>query len=104
MNSLIFIFGLLIGISIFFYIYSSVKDSQEKSGKFASAKDKEVKEIVEPDNIGFRGTRSIPSGSRICPLCGSVLTKNEGLYATKIFDGSERKILIMGCKYCYKDD
>ena len=104
MSSFIFIFGLLIGISVFIYIYSAVKEGRKKVSKLVSLKDKEVKEVVEPENIGFRGIRSLPPGERICPLCGSILTKYEGLYASKIIEKSEKKILIMGCKYCYKDN
>jgi hypothetical protein len=104
MSSLIFIFGLLIGISAFLYLYSAVKEGKKKAGKLFTAKDKLIKEYVEPENIGFRGIKSLPSGQRICPLCGSILTKFEGLYAAKILENSEKKILIMGCKYCFKDE
>jgi len=96
--------GLLIGISAFIYLYSAVTDGRKKVGKLFTEKDKTVKEYIEPENIGFRGMKYLPPGSRICPLCGSILTKYEGLYATKIIDNSERKILIMGCKYCFKDE
>jgi len=104
MSTFIFIIGLLIGISAFIYLYSSIAEGKKKVSKFFSGKNKPVKEYVEPENIGFRGRRYISPGERICPLCGSVLTKYEGLYATKIIDNSEKKILIMGCKYCFKDD
>ncbi|MCL1865435.1 MAG: hypothetical protein FWF73_06445 [Spirochaetes bacterium] len=104
MSSLIFVFGLLIGIAVFFYLYSAVKDGRKKISKLITAKDKEIKEYVEPEKVGFRGIRSVPPGERICPLCGSVLTKYEGLYASKIIENSEKKILIMGCKYCFKDE
>ena len=104
MSSFIFIFGLFIGIAAFFYLRSTITEGKEKISKAFSAKDKTAKEFVEPDKIGFRGIRLLPPGNRICPLCGSILTKYEGLYATKITDNSERKILIMGCRYCYKDN
>jgi hypothetical protein len=104
MSSFIFIFGLLIGIAAFIYLYSAVTEGRKKISKLFTEKDKTEKEYIEPEKIGFRGIRSIPTGSRICPLCGSTLTKYEGLYATKIIESYEKKILIMGCKYCFKDD
>jgi 3-dehydroquinate synthase class II len=104
MTTFIFIIGLLIGISAFLYLYWIITEGRKKISKLFSEKDKAVKEYVEPENIGFRGIRSISPGERICPLCGSILTKYEGLYATKIIENSEKKILIMGCKYCFKDD
>jgi hypothetical protein len=104
MNSFIFIFGLLIGVSLFVYIYSVVTEGPKKIRELISGQEKEVKESVEPENIGFRGIRSLPPGSRICPLCGSTLTKYEGLYATNILENNEKKLLIMGCKYCFKDN
>ncbi|MCL2155702.1 MAG: hypothetical protein FWH53_08570 [Leptospirales bacterium] len=104
MSSFIFILGLFIGIAAFLYLYLAITEGRKKIGKLFTEKDKTAKEYVEPDKIGFRGIRSIPQGERVCPLCGSILTKYEGLYATKIMESSEKKILIMGCKYCFKDE
>ncbi len=108
MNIFIFILGLAIGISAFLYVLSAVSEGMKRihnpSGEQNRKNhDKSVKQNIEPDTIGFRGRFKVPPGSRICPLCGSELTKYEGLYATKIKDNSEYKILIMGCKYCFKD-
>ena len=104
MSSFIFILGLIIGIAAFLYLYSTISDGKKKIRNVLTAKDKTQKEFVEPDKLGFRGIKSLPPGDRICPLCGSILTKYEGLYATKVMDNSEKKILIMGCKYCFKDE
>ena len=104
MISFIFILGLIIGLAAFLYLYSTISEGRKKISKAFTAKDKAQKEFVEPDKLGFRGIKSLPPGDRICPLCGSVLTKYEGLYATKILENSEKKILIMGCKYCFKDE
>lgn len=108
MNIFIFIAGLAIGVSAFLYVLSAVsggmKKIQNPSGETDKKKsEKTVKQNIEPDSIGFRGRFKVPPGSRICPLCGSELTKYEGLYATRIKDNSEYKILIMGCKYCFKE-
>lgn len=103
MSALIFIVGLAIGISAFFYILSAISGGMNIIGKSGSGQNKTVKQNIEPDAIGFRGRKTIPPGTRICPLCGSELTKYEGLYASKITGKSESKIMIMGCKYCFKD-
>jgi len=104
MISFIFILGLLIGIAAFLYLYSTIKEGRKKVSKLFVTKDKLTKEYAEPEKLGFRGIKSLLPGERICPLCGSILTKYEGLYATKILENSEKKILIMGCKYCFKDE
>ena len=103
MSVFLFLTGLAIGISAFLYILSAVSDGMKKIQHPGKNNVKNVKQNIEPDSIGFRGRFKVPPGSRICPLCGSELTKYEGLYATKIKDNSEYKILIMGCKYCFKD-
>ena len=88
------------------YLYLAAAEGKKKFGKFFTETEKVInkKELVEPENVGFRNIRSISPGERICPLCGSILTKYEGLYASKTIESSERKILIMGCKYCFKDE
>ncbi len=103
MSALIFILGLAIGISAFLYIFSAISGGMNKIGKSGAGKKKIVKQNIEPETTGFRGRKTLPPGTRICPLCGSELTKYEGLYASKITEKSENKIVIMGCKYCFKD-
>jgi len=103
MNVLIFIAGLAVGITAFLYILSAISDGMNKIRKPAQVKSKISKQNIEPGTIGLRGRKNIPPGTRICPLCGSELTKYEGLYASKITEKSDNKIMIMGCKYCFKD-
>ncbi len=103
MSALIFIVGLAIGVSAFLYILSVISGGMNKFGKPDAGQKKIVKQNIEPETIGFRGRKTVPPGTRICPLCGSELTKYEGLYASKITEKSENKIIIMGCKYCFKD-
>jgi hypothetical protein len=103
MSALIFILGLAIGISAFLYLLSVISGGMNKFGKSGTGQKKIEKQSIEPETIGFRGRKSLPPGTRICPLCGSELTKYEGLYASKITEKSENKIMIMGCKYCFKD-
>jgi len=103
MSALIFILGLAIGITAFLYILSAISSGMNKINKSEAPANKIIKQSIEPDTIGFRGRKTLPPGTRICPLCGSELTKYEGLYASKITEKNENKILIMGCKYCFKD-
>ena len=102
MNLVIFIMGLIIGITAFFYMLSVISEGIKKVQKKPN-KSRATEQTIAPENIGFRNRRLIPPGNRVCPLCCSELTKYEGLYATKIFENGEKKILIMGCKYCFKD-
>lgn len=104
MSALIFIVGLAIGVSAFLYILSVISGGMNKFGKSDAGQKKIVKQNIEPETIGFRGRKTLPPGTRICPLCGSELTKYEGLYASKITEKSENKIIIMGCKYCFKNN
>jgi len=104
MSALIFIVGLAVGISAFLYILSAISAGKNKLTKSGAVQNKITKQNIEADTIGFRGRKTVPPGTRICPLCGSELTKYEGLYASKITEKSENKILIMGCKYCFKDN
>jgi hypothetical protein len=103
MNALIFIAGLIIGITAFLYLLSVITEGMKKTRKTGTT-GKITEQKIAPENIGFRNRRLIPPGTRVCPLCCSELTKYEGLYATKIYENGEKKILIMGCKYCFKDD
>lgn len=102
MNLVIFIMGLIIGITAFFYMLSVISEGIKKVQKKPN-KSRVAEQTIVPENIGFRNRRLIPPGNRVCPLCCSELTKYEGLYATKIFENGKKKILIMGCKYCFKD-
>lgn len=104
MSVLIFIAGLAIGISAFLYILSAISGGMDRIKKPAAGSGKIVKQNICAETTGFRGRNTVPPGTRICPLCGSELTKYEGLYASKITEKSENKILIMGCRYCFKDN
>ncbi|HOV09167.1 MAG TPA: hypothetical protein PK482_08660 [Spirochaetota bacterium] len=106
MSLLIYFAGLLIGVSIFLYLYSTIADKAERLKRPQSKnKTQSSQTIIQSnDTISFRKRPSLPPGTRICPLCGSSLTKYEGLYATKIKQNGTNKILIMGCRYCYKED
>jgi len=103
LSAFIFIIGLAIGISAFLYFLSAISVGMKKIKKSPVTAKKVTVHNIAPDPTLLRGRKTIPPGARICPLCGSELTKFEGLYASKIIEKSENKIMIMGCKYCYKD-
>ena len=103
MSALIFIAGLAIGISAFLYILSAISGGMNKVKNPGKANGKITKQNIQPEITGFKGRKTVPPGTRVCPLCWSELTKYEGLYASKVIDKSETKILIMGCRYCFKD-
>ncbi len=103
MSAFIFIAGLAIGVSAFLYFISALSGNFGKPVKNSGRGKSDDKRVIEPEAVTFRGRGKIPPGARICPLCGSELTKYEGLYASKVTDKNEPKILIMGCKYCFKE-
>ena len=104
MSILIYLTGLIIGIAAFLYIFSIIAAGNEKikKNKKTAAERPAVK--MDGNGIAFRNRPSLPPGTRVCPLCGSALTKFEGLYASKVMDKANVKLMIMGCRYCYKDD
>lgn len=103
MKALLFITGLLVGVSIFAYLLSLYNDGREKiSGKRGPSPGPRVS--VDPKILAGQERLTRAPGSRMCPLCGSELTKYEALYASQVETGSGKKILIHGCRYCYKPD
>jgi hypothetical protein len=102
MTVLLYIAGLIIGVAVFFYILSLARSGKEKI-VVMTGKKPEVKQVLEPHIVNMPKTNR-PPGSRTCPLCGSSLTRYEALYASYIGDASGKKILIHGCRYCYKPD
>lgn len=96
--------GLLLGICLFLYILSMLHTAKEKISGTGTGRQPSPAEQIEPGTISFRKRPALPPGTRICPMCGSALTKYEGLYASRIDMTNSSKLMIMGCKYCYKDD
>ncbi|MBN1532652.1 MAG: hypothetical protein JXA20_08325 [Spirochaetes bacterium] len=101
MTVLLYILGLLLGAAAFFYLLSAFRSGREKVAAM-TGKRPAAKTTVEPGGISNLPRRA--PGSRTCPLCGSELTKYEALYASILENGTGRKILIHGCRYCYKPD
>lgn len=104
MEVLLYFAGLVIGVTFFLYIYSLYNSAKEKLAAGGTSGENVPEETVEPGTIGFRKRPALPPGTRICPVCGSSLTKYEGLYASRIDTADSSKIMIMGCRYCYKEE
>ncbi len=111
MTPILYLAGLLIGVALFLYIVSLLEAGKEKFKTMMPCNDNNEEDFSstipreeDSNGIAFRKRPKLPPGTRICPLCGSTLERWEGLYASKIFDKNNAKILIMGCQYCYKDE
>jgi rubredoxin len=109
MTAILYIIGLIIGITAFLYILSSINSMKDKS---SLQNNSNIKPKSDPDLTGsIEMTTSVKNkilnsapGERICPLCGSSLTRFEALYASHISTDKGKKILIYGCRYCYKPE
>ena len=106
MTALIYIFGFLIGAAVFLYFLSVFQSGAEK---ISSMKNPDSRPRPEPvtDRVDTGGLRRFPGrapGTRMCPLCGSELTRYEALYASRLKTGNDVQILIYGCRYCYKPE
>lgn len=100
MQYLFYLVGFIIALAVFLYALNAYESGKEK---LRARKGGPGVKTVEPRDIFLRKPRSHP-GERLCPLCGSALTKYEALYAAPVKNGDGTKILILGCRYCYKDD
>lgn len=101
MSYLLHIVGFIIGTALFLYLLSMYEGIKERrKGSRRPVKAGEPMHI-EPESIFHKRWRKAP-GERICPLCGSTLTQFEALYASPLKDSRGTKILILGCRHCYK--
>ncbi len=101
MTELLYLIGLIIGATVFIYLYSSYQSGKEKLKKLREKKNP-PEPTVNPERVDYFSIPRAP-GTRLCPLCGRELTRFEALYASEIIEGGKKKILIHGCGYCYKD-
>ncbi len=104
MDIILYLSGLLIGIAVFLYMYSLISGGKEKIKNLSSPKENIPIQRMDSGTVSFRNRPALPPGTRICPLCGSSLTKYEGLYASKTVERGKEKLMIMGCRYCYREN
>ena len=109
MSILLYVVGVAIGVSVFLYFLHAL-DSGKKKIMRISASEKTVTARPSTKNTSagreqqFSSLKKAHPGERICPLCGSVLTRHEPLYASRYERGNAKKILIHGCRYCFKPE
>ena len=104
MDAIIYIAGLIIGVAAFLYVYSLVADGREKLKNPGTPKQDAPVQKMDSGAVTLRNRPALPPGTRICPLCGSSLTKYVGLYASKVYERGSEKLMIMGCRYCYREN
>lgn len=96
--------GVLFTVAFFLYALSAVDNqSLDKKEKERLAKEGSLR-VGDPRKIyGKEKDPNLPR-FRLCPICGTVLRKDEFLYAAiSTYTNSEGKkqAQIYGCKYCY---
>ena len=116
MDILITIAGLAIGISVFLYFIQALDKGKRIVAPKTAAPGLQRTETPmqtgsEAERISDAPTyRNLPDDvkdripHRICPLCSHILTRDEPLYASHLDMGGDRRILIHGCPYCYKNE
>jgi CRISPR/Cas system-associated protein Cas10 (large subunit of type III CRISPR-Cas system) len=101
MSAILYLIGLIIGATVFIYLYSSYQSGRETLKEMRGRKNPPAP-TVNPERVDYFNIPRAP-GTRLCPLCGKELSKYEALYASEVEEEGKKKILIHGCKYCYKE-
>ena len=99
-ETILYILSFGAGIAVFLYLlslYHHIKERLKPDNKQPEQKvaQEKIQSKSQPVN------EPVHLKERTCPVCGSKLSKYEALYASKIVKDST-KILIYGCRYCYK--
>jgi len=101
-NVLVYLIGLLIGAAVFFYFLSLYHSGSDALAARRAA-GKRTDKGMEMDAAALDpAPQQVYPRERICPLCAAVLTKYEVLYASRVEMPEGAKILIHGCRYCYR--
>lgn len=104
MTSLLYLVGLIIGAAIFIYLYSTFQTGKEKIRDYREKKNPATPPpSLNPERVDYFSIKRAP-GTRLCPLCGSELSKYESLFASEVEEQGRKKIRIHGCRFCYKED
>lgn len=107
--------GIIIAVSLFLYFINAIEDGKRILGEKISNPEDSVNRNAaltkngithytkksKIHNLSDEIKKSIPG--RRCPLCSTTLTRDEPLYASHVETYNERKVLIHGCPYCYKN-
>ncbi|MEJ5362921.1 MAG: hypothetical protein WBK20_03430 [Spirochaetota bacterium] len=98
-ESILYILSFGAGIAVFLYLLSLYHHIKERPKPDIKQPQKTIQDKIQlrPQAVD----EPVHLKERTCPVCGSKLSKYEALYASKIVKDST-KILIYGCRYCYK--
>lgn len=105
MTYLLYLIGFIIALALFLYTLSGLEWKRNRA-LYGSHQKKRIGQPptrVQPNKNFNKKIKWLP-GERICPLCGSVLTKSDALYSSQVDSAEGQKILILGCRYCYKPE
>lgn len=100
-ETILYILSFGIGIAIFLYLLSLYHQFKERPAK--PEKKQPVPKLIQNKIQITPQDEPVHLKERTCPVCGSKLSRYEALYASKVVKGST-KILIYGCRYCYKPE
>ena len=96
--------GVLFTVAFFLYALSAVDNQSLNKKEKERLKKEENLRVGDPRKVyGKEKDPKLPR-LRLCPVCGTVLRKDEYLYAAiSTYTNSEGKkqAQIYGCKYCY---
>ncbi|MGV3665600.1 MAG: hypothetical protein ACO1NV_05675 [Leptospira bouyouniensis] len=96
--------GVLFTVAFFLYALSAVDNQSLNKKEKERLKKEENLRVGDPRKVyGKEKDPNLPR-LRLCPVCGTVLRKDEYLYAAiSTYTNSEGKkqAQIYGCKYCY---
>jgi hypothetical protein len=103
MTVLLYVAGLVVGLACFMYFLHLYETGKEKVRTATGRKPAQApaKENLSPNMVSFA---AMAPGERMCPLCRTKLSKYEALYASRMRFSDGDKIMIHGCRYCYKPD
>ena len=105
MNIALYASGLIIGITAFIYLGSLLLDTAEVvNKKKLFVKKKKKPQVNRKDIFKNSAINTINPGLRMCPFCRVKLSRDEPLYASRVLDKDENKLLIHGCGLCYKPE
>ncbi|MDF3821920.1 hypothetical protein P3G55_18595 [Leptospira sp. 96542] len=104
METFLTVVGVIFTISFFLYFLSAIDNkSLDKKEKERLEREKNLR-VGDPKKVYSKDWDPNLPRLRLCPVCGTVLRKDEYLYAAiSSFTNSEGKkqAQIYGCKYCY---
>ncbi|WP_411823946.1 hypothetical protein [Leptospira sp. 'Mane'] len=96
--------GILFTVGFFLYALSAVDNhSLDKKEKIRKAKDDSFRG-ADPKKVYSKDWNPDVPRPRLCPVCGTMLRKDEFLYAaisSHINSEGKKQAQIYGCKYCY---